>query len=597
MRQEGCKEVLEHSGRRIHFNVAFSHLSDSAILLGCLLLTLLLWLFPLYVFAADTFCGVDTDQSGTASNPCPEPDKDHDGYPSSSAYTGLYGSDVDCDDTDFFMHTGVSTTTGCGAGEYKTCQASGSYSACATTSAFSCKTGSGSDIWFGPSGVTTACGSFGTPCSWLCTSDTSLTCYHAPVAGDCFIFLAGSYSGTWSDGGTVRQIYLNNKDGTVSNPIIWRESPGTRPVFNGAGTSPTEVRLMEFVDSNYHQIRGITLDGTSDYTGSGIWFFGGTAPEIWNMYIHHINGESDFNLAGVKCSGGTVGCNIHHNLFVDNYETTTPTDQNSGSVTIMDDTGTVKVDYNVIVNSTPVGHGAWIKHADDSCTPYLRSNFISGIEDTAIGSENKDTTVKNNWIADCTSYALRYKTIGSDKGWFKNSVWNYNTIQRCAFFLAATRWDELNPAYGHQSFSGTTVFTADHNIVHDDNAAYDGDAGDGLSRSCEYGCTSGEFAAASGKMIWTNNVYYNAVDTTLQFGYFGQAGGGADYANLTDWKAAGFDSGSVQADPSLDADGISATYSAYGWRASEFSDAAPSSTGTTVGGTGGVIVKNRRRRK
>ena len=42
--------------------------------------------------------GIDNDASG-GDAACAEPDKDRDGYPSSSAYTGPYGSAVDCDDT------------------------------------------------------------------------------------------------------------------------------------------------------------------------------------------------------------------------------------------------------------------------------------------------------------------------------------------------------------------------------------------------------------------------------------------------------------------------------------------------------------------
>lgn len=598
MRQEVNKEVNEHSGEAEHIFFASPTLSEPVLLLGCLLLTLLLWLCPYVAFAADVFCGVDTDQSGTASNPCPEPDKDHDGYPSSSAYTGPYGTDVDCDDTDYFMHTGVSTTSGCAGGEYKTCQADGTFTACATTSAFTCHTGSGHTYWVDDAETDcTGAGTYADPENWFCWFDTAMTGYHAVAAGDCIVFQAGTYSGTWSDGGTARQMYFANKDGLLATPITFREEPGTRPVINGAGTAPTEVYFFKSEDSDYIKVRGFTFDGSSDYSGNAIWFAGGTGVEAWNNYIKNVDGESDFNMAGIKCSAGTSGCNLHHNLIVDTYERGNATDQNSGAITVMDDTGTVYVWYNTVVNATPVGHGIWIKHAEDTCTPKMSYNFISGIEDTAIGSENKDTEANHNWIADCTSYALRYKTIGTDQGWFKDSTFNYNTIQRCAFLLVKADWSELNAGLGHRVYDGTTVFTADHNIIHDDNASYDGDAGDGLTRANEYGCTDGEFAAGAGKMIWTNNVYYNAVDTTLQFGYFGQEGGGADYANLTDWQAAGFDSGSVQADPSLDSDGISVTYAAYGWRAGEFTAAAPSSTGTTTGGTGGVIVKNRRRRK
>ena len=580
----------DHSRRRerLHARAAAGLLAH-AVLALCLAVSLVG--LPAVAVAADDFCGVDTDRNGSVDNACPEPDKDHDGYPSSSSYAGPYGSDVDCDDSDFFVYPGIETAGGCSAGNYRTCQANGTFSSCSPVSAFTCHSGSGSTYWVGSSGVTTACGSNGTPCNWFCFSNSALTCYHAPVAGDCIVFKSGSYTGNWSDGGTTRQLYFYNKDGTLSNPIIFRNEPGSRPVLNGTSTAPNDVNILYSEDSDYVTVRGFEIDGTSDYSSAGIHITGGIAPKVFDNYIHHIGGKSDNNLSCVNARAGNVGVSIHHNLMKDCYEVGDATNQNSGAVTVMDDTGVVSVVDNVVVNSTPVGYGLRIKHASDTCTPTISRNFVKNVSQYAFKSENKDTTVKNNWVKNCDAMALAYGGIGTTSGWFKDSVFSYNTLQLCGLANFSPVWTD---SLGHQSYSGATVFTADHNIMEDDNASYDGDAGDGVTRMCEYNCTNGEFAAAVGKAIWSNNVYYSSGTSTLRFGYFGQAGGGADYGSLALWKAAGFDVGSVQADPGLDADGISATYPNHGWRAGVFTDAAPSSTGSTSPGTIYNFLRRRR---
>lgn len=560
-------------------------------------LTLAVFVCPV-AYAADDWCGVDTDFNSTVDNACPEPDKDNDKYPSSNAWDGPHGVGVvDCDDNDFWIQPGFETASGCVAGSYRTCLPDGTYTACATKASFTCHTGSGKTIWYGASGVTTAgCGTtYATPCNWFCPYNSALACFDAFDPGDCGVHQAGSYTGTWSDGGTSRQIYINNRDGTLTNPISIRAEPGPQPgyagsvKFNGAGTSPTEVQLIYTIDSNYLKFKGIEIDGTSDYSNTGIWIAGGTAPEIFLNYIHDIGGESNNNLSGVKCTNDTNGCNIHQNFFKNNCEVGDCTNQNSGHVTVMDDLGIVTINDNIIFGNQ-VGFGLRIKHADDNVTPSISRNFVKAVQQYAIGSENKDTTVTNNWIQDCNAYAFLYGAVGSTSAWWKDSEFSYNTLQRCAFLNAPVTWDDST---GHQNYSGTTIFTADHNIMSDNAASYPGDEETGVTRICEYNCDNGEFAAASGKAIWSNNVYFSSGTSSLRFGYFGQAGGGADYAGLTAWQTAGFDVGSVQDDPALDSDGISAEYPDHGWRVGVFTmsgEPTPTPTPTPAPSSANGIV-------
>lgn len=547
--------------------------------------------------AADVFCGVDTDQSGTASNACPAPDADGDGYPSSSAYNGPYGAGlVDCDDTDSFLYPGIETTSGCSAGQYRTCGNDGTYSACADISTFTCHTGSGATYWFAHDAADCTSYTYNSPANWLCFSNTGATNYHAPVAGDCFVFKGGSYTGSWSAG--ARQIYVSNKDGTAQNRIVMRMAPGVRvgvtpPTLNGTSSSPTEVEIVKIEDSDYWTIKGFSLDGTSDYSGSGIHIAGGASPIMDGLRIRKIDGESDNNAACIKVRGAASNSSMTHILLEDCYEVGDATNQNSGGITVMDDPGAITIWHVWIANSTPVGHGIWIKHASDTATPSIKYNFIRNVSRSAIGSENKDNTITNNWIKDCVAYAFEYGGIGTTGGWFKDSVFSYNTLESCALLDAKPRWTD---SLSHQSFSGTTIFTAAYNIMADDNASYDGDAGDGVTRLCDSGCTSGERAASAGKAIWANNDYYSSGTSTFRFSAFGSAGGGSYYGSLAAWQAAGFDSGSVQADPGLDADGISATYPNHGWRAGIFTDASPPSTGGTSSGIGSIFNLLFRRR-
>lgn len=607
---------------------------------GCVaaLAAFFLFAFRSSAFAADVFCGVDTDFSGTASNPCPEPDKDHDGAPSDGTKSSvIFGAIVDCNDTDFWIRPGFETASGCSAGNYKTCQTSGSYTGCAANSAFTCHSGSGA-TYFVSAGAADCSGNadYTHPRNWLCFSNTALTGYHAPVAGDCIVFKAGSYSGTWDDSGTTRQFYLNNKDGTSSDNIKIRAEPGAIPgyagavVINGAGSAPTAVHQFEITDSNYVKIFGFEVDGTSDYSQVGIIFNGssGAGDEAYLNYVHNIDGNEDNNIACIECVG-TINCSVHNNIVKDCYETggAGATQQNNMQIRVMDDAGDVGFNYNVVIPTTPVGGGIDCKHAEDTGTFTVRGNFVKNAVQYGIASESKTSTIKNNWITDCDAMAMQYKAIGDANAWFKGSDFSYNTIQRCSLMNMPLPWtDMVGPgpdfvrfhnscggadcntttganccypnAVGNSATATTLIATIDHNIISDDNASYDGDEGDGMFRICEYNCTLGERAAITNTshITLTNNVYFSSGTTDLRFGYFGQAGGGADYGTFADWQAAGFDVGSTQADPSLDADGISATYAAYGWSVGLFTDvSSPGSTGTTSGSGSRMLMKRRRK--
>lgn len=570
--------------------------------------------------AADFGCGVDTDRSGGApTTSCPAPDADHDGYPT-TGYTGPWGSGIDCDDGDFFLHPGETTTGGCTATNYRTCNSDGSFSACSAIASFSCKTGTGVDIWVDPAGVTTAgCGANGSPCAYTCIGNTGLACSKSLAAGDCVIFKHGTYSGSsytsLVTGTQPAQIEINAKTGTVTNPIVLTGEPGvpgTYPKITGAGTSTTaEMQGIIYVfQSPYVTVKDLELDGTGGYQNSGIHVDGNgvtTAGFVaHDMYIHNIKGQPDNNLSAIKCRQNTSGCTIHHILSIDNCDTTgggDPTcgNQNNVPITIMDDVGAVSITDNVIgFGAAQGGGGIRIKHASDTSTVSIKRNIVSNAF-YGIGTENKDTTVSNNWVMTCTNnYGLQLKTIGDSNGWFKNESFTYNTIQNCGALNIAAYYSE---ALNHPSFT-TTISDFNHNVVVDNNASYDGDGGDGFMRIDEYGSDT-EYTDSRGKLLYSNNCYYNAA-TNLRFGDFARVAGdggpgpagnlGTSYTDLPAWQAAGYDSGSFQETPSLSSAGVAAAAHCTdkGWNVNMFT-AAASSTGTTTSSNTYNTLRRRRR--
>ncbi len=562
------------------------------------------------VTTPDYWCGVDTNFDGTVSNPCPTvagvTDADHDGW-STANKVGPFGTGKDCDDTNFWIQPGFEDTTGCSAGNYRTCNTDGTWTACAAISGFTCNTANGATYFVDDAETDcSGAGTYADPEDWRCWFSTGMVGYHAPGDGDCIVFQPGTYSSTWSDGGTIRQLYINQKDGSETHPIKFRSLPGAIPGYvgevkiQGAGTAPTPVFPWFITLSDSVKTIGLHIDGTGGYSGAGIVYDGSANPEAWLNVIEGIDGIEDNNVSCIKFQVGTTAGYAHHNIVYDCYERADVPAINNVAIRTMDDIGYVKYLYNIIPNSVLVSGCLDIKHANDDCSLLAQGNF--GRNCAYFGeTENKDSVFKNNWVQDCgDSIAFKQASIGTtgppptaDGPWHKDAVFSYNTIERCAFLNSNPEWDS---ALGHPNFSGTTIFTAERNIVVDDNASYDGDAGDGMARFCDSQCEDGEFAAAVGKAIWRNNVYYNPNDTNLNFSYFGTVGGGAYYSTLALFQAAGFDIGTVQANPSLDADGISAAYPNHGWAAgSVFSDVAPASTGTN--NTGGFLLRLLRSRR
>lgn len=531
-------------------------------------------LAPLNALAITEICGdgVDNDASGGDAL-CPAPDQDRDGYYSDG--TGP-NSGTDCDDTNREIYPGNGgryVATGCAANEYKTCQSNGSYSACAALSAFTCHSGSGSTYWFSTSGSNSNSGTYASPwADYRCVSNSALGCYHAPVAGDCFVFRAGSYNASWSDAGTTRQLYINNRDGTSTDKITFMEAPGESADFVGVGTSPTMVQIAKFVTSDWIQWFGI--DSHGGYAVNGLWSEGGTDWEVANAKFYDIEGNCGTNnCGGIKISNNGHRPFIHHNTFHDVYDRADVTNENNHNVVIMDVDAPVFNDNVCYNTSTSNGSGCYdIKHGFSGGSATTKRNVFANTRRGGIINEQPNHTIQNNYFQDVnggnSGAAVEYRYLGS-MVYYGGMILEYNTVVNSSLI-------EIFRDSPYTVVAGQ-ILRARYNVVQDNRGtAYNADGTDGFIRiGYYYPDTVYDATIGEGDLVFDYNCYYNTAGTALFATAFGDSssvgvnnGRGSDYANFAAWQAAGFDTHTINANPNLDAYGRIASGSCdtgWGW--------------------------------
>lgn len=167
----------------------------------------------------------------------------------------------DPDDRNAHIRPGTYTTVGCPAGQFRTGLKTGSFTACAALSTFTCHFGSGQTYFVDD--AETDCsgtGAYADPRNYLCFSNSALSGYHSPVSGDCFAHFRGAYSGTWTPdaGVTRRQIFILDKDGTPAAPIRllpvpgdswWEAGFGNGVLIHGEGSYVTGVAQVNGAQS------------------------------------------------------------------------------------------------------------------------------------------------------------------------------------------------------------------------------------------------------------------------------------------------------------------------------------------------------------
>lgn len=556
-------------------------------------------------------CGDGRDNDGVDGDlPCPAPDADRDGYVTEGAGPN---DGFDCDDTSRWIYPGITTSEGCSGGQVHTCQTDGTYSSCISLSSFTCHSGSGSTYWVDD--AETDCsgtGSYADPENWLCWSNTGMTGYHAPVAGDCIVFRQGEYTGSWSSG--TKQFYLYQENGTLANPITARAAPGETwwevgkglgvEIF-GAGTfSPKNyVFPIQIYESSHVNTHGFEVTNLATGFGdAGIHYAGTTGSlggRINNNYVWGINGEEDENNSGIKCRAELNQLEIDHNEVADVYErfaTTADSDwnsQNNSGIRGMD-CDEINIHDNVIYNSsTQAAYGISLKHGIlGGVGATIARNIIQNTEWEGIQVDGiPNTVVKNNEIVKTNHFGIAQYDLGSTTREYDNLQVYNNTILNAACFESFTT--NADAAYG------TPVFTFNNNVCLDNrNSAYPADATDGFNRVNHYG-SDALFTAMSGKAIFEDNCYFNAASTTLFFSYYGDnssTSNGTTYSGLTAWKTAGFDTGTFNKNPTVNSYHIATDTDcdAMGWNIGLYSnDPAPPSTGGTSSGGSKILFLRR----
>lgn len=531
---------------------------------------------------SDTICGVDTNNDGTADFACTGvTDADRDGYETAD----------DCDDTDKTIYPGWGgryTGDGCAANEYKECQDNGTFTACTNLSAFTGPTGTTSLKWISPSGNNANAGTFASP--WLdyrCVTDSGLGCYTNPTAGLTVVFRAGTYTATWDTGS--KQLYLDNKDGTEANPITFMGAPGEAVDIVGQGTTPTVIRPVHFVDSNY--IRWLNIDSHGGYSDAGVYFNGGSDPLIAGSSLYNIDGLHSNNVAGVKISSGGDRAIVKGNRFYNNYDRANPTQENNyGLVVFTVDSITIE-DNEFFGDNTNGCYLSAIKHGKSGGSAIWRRNVFYNSRCSAIVNEQPNTDVHNNYFENVASgdgLAISYRYLGNGP-FYDNMDVAYNTFSGVApleVFTSAT------------TMAVTNILTfRNNNVVDNRTTAYPADGTDGFIRIGHYGGDA-QYALAFPLLTFTNNCYYQSDSEALFFSLFGAdsgAGGygpagnaGDTYSGLAAWQASPglYDLASSNVDPNYDADDIAQTAACTdsGWNVNYPEEVpAPVSTGTTSG--------------
>lgn len=492
------------------------------------LLILLALLFPANSFAVPRdVCGdgYDQDSSGTAQA-CPAPDADADGYATDG--TGPRAG-IDCDDTDKNIFPGI--VVDAGSGNVKTCETSGSYTTVAL-SAYSCKSGSGVDFWISPGGVTTAsCGAYANPCQMGCFSNSGYSCYHAPAAGDCFIFTAGTYSNSYLDGGTTRMIAPGNRDGTSSDPIKIVSIPALSAKFEAVGTS-TEIPVIHLNLSDYWKVIGFEIDGATGYSNSGIYLNAANNVEVFGNYVHDIRGNgSANNMGGIKFDQGADYIDIHNNEVTDIFDDRVICNASCGSPgtgsspcncnpniagVVGFDSAHFYIEDNVFHNTTPYGYAAKIKHGsasfDTGSPSRIKRNKISNYLYDCIAFGSAATQVENNDMDTCNTRnsgsAIMHTNLGG-QSYFSGSTIKNNTITNTPFV-------EINPDSSYAAY-GANILDISGNVVIDDRAtSYPSDGTDGFIRIDNHGSDANFTSVITGGLIdFASNCFANSAAVAL----------------------------------------------------------------------------------
>lgn len=509
-------------------------------------------------------CGVDLDHDGDVDQACPSGDVDGDGYTSS-------GSEKDCDDTKRYVYPGITTIEGCSAGQYKTCQSDGTFTACANISSYDPATGSGNTYWVDDAETDcSGAGTYADPEDYRCHLNSGMSGYVGLVAGDHVIFKCGTYNTTWSSG-PARMLYLFNKDGTSSDQIVFENEPGCAwweagygngVLFDGQGTSPNAVNVVDLGDSDHVQIKGFEVDGTGNYSTIGIKHAGGTGGRIHGNYVHNIDGEAGDNLTCIY-SVGTSNFRIDHNKAHSCYELADPDNSNNDCFITMDSESNIELDHNDCRGGGVQGYGNCIKSKhggigasgvtveihDNICYNFRQKGIVMGCIDNLHVYNNFLHTTGTVKGSGSLGQSLEVRDGGGGDDECDGVLIENNTIYGGAFGI-------FDPTDDYASFGNPAVTLRQNVVVDTYDTAYNSGAADGFLKMWETGSDADYTAlVAGGRFVMEDNCFYNTEGVNLRFGIFGDNGStslGAYYTTYAALASAALFGTNYNEDPDLD---------------------------------------------
>lgn len=548
-----------------------------------------------------SFCG-DTVRGKAAVACSGISDADGDGYVDSN----------DCDDTNMFIYPGVWTGNGCSGGQIRKCNVGGSYGSCQalTCSDFSvsntckyidCAIGSNSNAgtsaapWKSLQMVGKDTGS--TPAGWydLAPGDTVF------VAGTC----ADYYDSTAASSENVILKLSSAQSGTNGNPVTIMQWPGrakaklTAP-FTYGGTHGVPIWLD---NADYITLDGLEISdmymsrefGTyGEGAGDGIFIENGASNFTGkNLYIHDLSCAKGYNCSGIETRSGSDSITIENSVLFDNYDsqaldslTCSGLAGNTNFISFQTSNVTLKnsiFGYSDFAESQlthrrgiPVKIGKHGLHSSVAGTQMLENNVVFNGCESLIESGTQNLDIHNNRILQSSNWGVYLKDLGGTT--FIGADIDHNTIDKAkALFVEPTEGynTDGSTAVDVCSGSGTMeALTFTSNIVVDNSASYSQDH----SFILGYPYISDDsYTTLLGVLSLSNNCYYNSSGTALRFGIAEANNGCATaccvrgslssvYTSFATWTGAGFDSGTVNSNPTLDTNHVATTScTSLGW--------------------------------
>lgn len=540
-------------------------------------------------FALPEICGNGLDDDGDGiAQPCPEPDKDNDGYLS------IANGGNDCDDDNYMSYPGVITAAGCSAGQTRKCQTNGAFTACSSSTVCEASAGSSCKYIDCQNGSDTAGdGSYGNPwksfkkVGYYESSSLRPAGWYQLQAGDAVYIKGGGICSDWYDPGpSLPNVMLFiTASGTLDKPILIKRYPGSTAVLDPPFTSSLQGHVIRASGSHYLKVEDLEITGSY---AAVLYFSDVHNNEISRVKCHDTQGTTYDNVACLNASADLVDNYFHHNEFYNVYDPDRPGEDNVSNMVLFGGHDN-RVEYNRLyyTNSpsyTGVVKGKCFKYKHPGATGnfdfkgnQLWNCYKMGVENSANGIRMNHNLLVNP--VDYSGAAGYYcGDIGAGISYCKDGLVEYNTFIN---FRPISYRESVNAGLGSS--------TIRYNVAVDNASSYSTE--NGFYRIERYGSDANYSTFMSTHAIVSNsNCYYNA-NTSLKFDLFGDSMGGpaGDIYTFSQWQALGFDSSSQVVNPAFN-QYLMATASAcsnFGWKTGGTTDSvsrpgAPSGLQATV---------------